>query len=129
MATHPTPQTIVRPPTPELDRLQSDVNSAQTAVNDLQDKLQSIQFSNDAAAEIDQTAVRVVDSPKTSNGRFTSVTKKMAIAFAVAAGVPGLAYLVFLGWIDRTTRNPKEIESRIGVRVVSMIGSLKGERI
>jgi len=129
VATHPTPQTLVRSPAPELDRLQSDVNSAQTDVNDIQDKLQSIQFSNDAAAEIDQTAVRVVDPPKTSSGRFTSVTKKMAIALAAAAGVPGVAYLVFLGWIDRTTRNPKEIESRIGVRVVSLIGSLRADSI
>jgi hypothetical protein len=52
------------------------------------------------------------------------VTKKMAMAIAAAASVPGIAYLVFLGWIDRTTRNPKEIEGRLGVRVVALIGNL-----
>jgi capsular polysaccharide biosynthesis protein len=55
------------------------------------------------------------------------VTKKYAIALAAAAALPGIAYLVFLGWIDRTTRNPKEIESRIGVRVVTTIGSLNAD--
>ncbi|TMC54339.1 MAG: hypothetical protein E6J20_04525 [Chloroflexi bacterium] len=127
LVAHPIQQTIVRTPDPRLDRLESDVQLAQTSVNDLQDKLQSIQFSKDAAAEIDQTAVRTVDPPKTSGGRFTSVTKKYAIALAAAAALPGIAYLVFLGWIDRTTRNPKEIESRLGVRVVTTIGSLSAD--
>lgn len=124
VAAHPIPANTVRPPDPEYDRLASDVQQAQTQVNDLQDKLQTIQFSNDAAAEIDQTALRIVDQPTTSGGRFTSVTKKLAVAMAAGAVLPGVAYLVFLGWIDRTTRNPKEIESRIGARVVALIGSL-----
>ncbi|HEV2140227.1 MAG TPA: hypothetical protein VGT01_03465, partial [Candidatus Dormibacteraeota bacterium] len=126
-AAHPRLTIADLKPDPQLDRLESDVSQAQTSVNDIQDKLQSIQFNRDAAAEIDQTAVRTIDPPTTSGGHFTSVTKKYAIALAVAAVVPGIAYLVFLGWIDRTTRNPKEIESRIGVPVVSTIGSLKDE--
>jgi hypothetical protein len=124
VASHPVPPNTVPPQDPVLDRLQSDVRQAQTQVNDLQDKLQSVQFSYDAATEIDQTALRVIDPPATSGGRFTSVTKKMAMAIAAAASVPGIAYLVFLGWIDRTTRNPKEIEGRLGVRVVALIGNL-----
>jgi hypothetical protein len=124
VASHPVAPNALRAPDPEYDRLQSDLQQAQTQVNDLQDKLQSIQFSNDAAAEIDQTALRIVDPPSTSGGRFTSVTKKMALVIGGGAAVPGIAYLVFLGWIDRTTRNPKDIENRIGVRVVAMIGNL-----
>lgn len=124
VASHPIAQNAIRPPDPEYDRLQSDVLQAQTQVSDLQGKLQSVQFTNDAASEIDQTALRVIDQPKTSGGRFTSVTKKMAIAFGGGAFVPGLVYLVFLGWIDRTTRNPKEIEGRVGVRVVATVGRL-----
>ncbi len=124
VAAHPTPANAIRGPDPELDRLQNDVQLAQAQVNTLQDKLQSIQFSNDAAAEIDQTALRVVDQPSTSSGRFTAVTKKMAIFIAVGAALPGIAYLIFLGWIDRSTRNPKDIEGRIGVRVVVTIGNL-----
>jgi hypothetical protein len=126
-AQHPVPQTVVQSRDPALDSLQNEVSQAQSDVNTIQDKLTSIQFSNDAAAEIDQTAVRVVDPPATSGGRFTSVTKKMAIAIAAASSVPGIAYLVFLGWVDRTTRNPKEIESRIGVRVVTTIGNLDAD--
>lgn len=128
LVNHPIPQTINRPPNPQLDRLQSDVDQAQTEVNGINDKLQSIQFSNDAAAEIDQTALRVIDPPSVSGGRFTSLTKKMALAFGAAAALPGLGYIVFLGWSDRTTRNPKEIESRIGVRVVALIGNLGKEK-
>ncbi len=128
LVAHPLPQTINRAPNPQLDRLQSDVDLAQTDVNSINDKLQSIQFSNDAAAEIDQTALRVIDPPAVSGGRFTSLTKKMALAFAGGAALPGLAYIVFLGWSDRTTRNPKEIESRIGIRVVALIGNLARER-
>lgn len=124
VAAHPIPANTIRPPDPELDRLQQDVQQAQTQVNDLQDKLQQIQFNNDAAAEIDNTALRVVDPPTTSGGRFTSLTKKMAAAIAAVAFLPGLGYLVFLGWIDRTARNPKEIEGRIGLRVVTTIGNL-----
>lgn len=123
VASHPTQPNVVKPPDPEFDRLQSDVQQAQAQVRDLQDKLQTIQFSNDAAAEIDQTALRVIDEPTTSGGTFTQVTKKMAAAIAAGAALPGIAYLVFLGWIDRTTRNPKEIEGRIGVRVVTLIGN------
>ena len=126
-AVHPRLTIADLKPDPELDRLESDVSQAQTSVNDIQDKLQSIQFSRDAAAEIDQTAVRVIDPPAASGGHFTSVTKKYAIVAGAGAALPGIAYLIFLGWIDRTTRNPKEIESRIGVRVVSMIGSLNKE--
>lgn len=124
VAAHPVAPNTIRPADPVLDRLQNDVQQAQTQVNDLRDKLQSIQFSSDAAAEIDQTALRIVDAPTTSGGRFTSVTKKWAIAFALGAAVPGIAYLVFLGWIDRSARNPKEIESRLGTRVVVTIGNL-----
>jgi hypothetical protein len=123
VASHPVPANSVQPPDPEFDRLQSDVRQAQTQVNDLQDKLQSVQFSYNAASEIDQTALRVIDPPATSGGTFTAVTKKLAIAIASGAALPGIAYLVFLGWIDRTTRNPKDIESRIGVPVVALIGN------
>jgi hypothetical protein len=121
---HPIPANTLRPPDPDYDRLQSDVQQEQAKVNDLQDRISTIQFSYDAAAEIDRTALRVIDQPGVSGGRFTTVTKKMALTFGGAAAVPGIAYLLFLGWIDRTTRNPKEIEGRIGVRVVSMIGNL-----
>jgi hypothetical protein len=124
VSSHPYPPNVIRPTDPEFDRLQSDVQQAQTEVSDLQGKLQGIQFSNDAAAQIDETALRLIDPPTTSGGSFTSVTKKMAAAIAAGAAVPGIAYLVFLGWIDRTIRNPKEIEGRIGVRVVALIGSL-----
>jgi hypothetical protein len=129
VASHQYPQNVIRPPDPEFDRLQSDVRQAQTQVNELQDKLQGIQFSNDAAAEIDQTALRVIDPPTTSGGRFTQATKKIAAAIAAGAAVPGIAYFVFLGWIDRTTRNPKEIEGRVGVRVVALIGNLAAKSV
>src|SRR2546427_9050038 len=48
VASHPAQPNVVRPPDPEFDRLQSDVQQAQAQVRDLQDKLQTIQFSNDA---------------------------------------------------------------------------------
>jgi len=124
VASHPLTPNVVRAPDPEYDRLQSDLNQAQAAVSDLQDKLQSVQFTNDAASEIDQTALRVIDPATTSGGRFTSVTKKMVVVFAAVAALPGFAYLIFLGWIDRTTRSPKEIESRIGIRVISTVGNV-----
>lgn len=123
VAAHPTPQTPGQPPDPQLSLLESNVNSAQTRVSDINDKLLNIQFSQDAASQIDQTALRVVDQPTVSGGRFTSTTKKMAMIIGGTAVVPGLLYLTFLGWIDRTARNPKSIEKLIGVRVVSMIGS------
>lgn len=128
-ASHPIQPNTLRPADPEFDRLQSDVQQAQIQVNDLQDKLQGVQFSYDAATEIDQTALRVIDPPATSGGTFTSVTKKLAMAIAAGAAVPGIAYLVFLGWIDRTTRNPKEIEGRTGVRVVSLIGNFTAKPV
>lgn len=121
---HPVPAGQIRQPDPSYDRLKNDVQLAQNEVNDLQTKLQEVQFSYDAAAEIYQKTLRVIDPPGVSGGRFTSVTKKMAITVAGGASLPGIAYLFFLGWVDRTTRNPKEIEGRLGVRVVSVIGSL-----
>src|SRR6202022_2192206 len=117
LAAHPTQQTFVQTPDPQLNRLETNVNSAQTEANGIQDKMLSIQLSSDAASQIDQTAMRVIDQPSVSGGRFTSTTKKMALVIGGAAVVPGLLYLAFLGWIDRTTRNPKSIEKLIGVRV------------
>jgi hypothetical protein len=127
-AAHPMPQTSGQPVDPQLSLLESNVNSAQTRVSDINDKLLNIQFSQDAASQIDQTALRVIDQPTVSGGRFTSTTKKMAMIIGAAAVIPGLLYLGFLGWIDRTARNPKSIEKLIGVRVVSTIGSLNAAR-
>ncbi|TMC13787.1 MAG: hypothetical protein E6J29_05470 [Chloroflexi bacterium] len=127
-AAHPTPQLQVRPPDPAQDRLQSDVNVSQAQVNTIQDKMQNIQFSMEAAGEIDQTALRVIDPPRVKSGRFTSTTKKLALMIGGGAVVPGLLYLFVLGWLDRTARNPRELETRLGVRVVSTIGNLLSEK-
>lgn len=127
LTAHPVPPNTIRPPDAELDRLQSDVHQAQARVVDIQDKLQNVQSSSDAAGQIDETALRVVDPPTVSGGHFTAATKKAAIVSAAVAVLPGIAYLVLLAWLDRTTRNPKEIEGRLGVRVVAMIGSLRSE--
>jgi capsular polysaccharide biosynthesis protein len=62
------------------------------------------------------------------SGRFTSTTKKMAIIIGGGAVLPGLLYLFVLGWLDRTARSSKEIEARLGVRVVSTIGNLLSEK-
>jgi capsular polysaccharide biosynthesis protein len=128
VAGHPTPQVLVKTPDPALDRLQSDVNSAQSQVNGIQDKMQNIQFSAEAAGQIDQTAVRTIDPPRVKSGRFTSTTKKMAMIIGGGAVLPGLLYLFVLGWLDRTARSSKEIEARLGVRVVSTIGNLLSEK-
>ncbi|TMD51917.1 MAG: hypothetical protein E6I85_11835 [Chloroflexi bacterium] len=62
------------------------------------------------------------------SGRFTSTTKKLALMIGGGAVVPGLLYLFVLGWLDRTARNPRELETRLGVRVVSTIGNLLSEK-
>jgi len=132
IATHPgakvdptaSPDTVSDP---ELARLAVSVQQTRGRVTDLQsqiDKDNSIASASTAVFEADP---HIVDQPTVAQGGRLgdrSSLKKAAAAAGVAL-VLGLGYLLILGWVDTTLRNPRDIEHRFRVTVVTSIPELK----
>lgn len=112
---------------PQLANLIQQVQDAQASETSLQNKLDSIELASAAANQIDQTVLRLIDPPHVQGGNFfPSASRKTALIVGGIALIPGFAYLALLAWIDRTIRSPKEIEARLGLRVVT-VPSLMGK--
>jgi uncharacterized protein involved in exopolysaccharide biosynthesis len=111
---------------PELSRLLSTVQQLRTKVSDLQNSLSRDQYVMSVATSVIQSGPRVVDQPQVSGTGLTgdgSSKKKAAIAAGCCLAV-GLAYLFVLAWVDKTARNPRELEKRLEVPVVTTIPRL-----
>lgn len=104
---------------PQLAGLIQKVQDAKNTERNLQDKLDGIRLSSAAANQIDQTVLRVIDPPTVQGGNlFPAASRKTAVIVGGGALLPGLVYLVLLAWLDRKIRSPKEVESRLGLRVI-----------
>jgi capsular polysaccharide biosynthesis protein len=134
LAQHPGDRPSAADPTsvtnPHLANLIQQVQDAQAAQKDLQDKLAGIQLSSAAVNQIDQTTIRVIDPPHLVGGNLLpSGSRKSAAIVAALAVVPGIVYLVALAWLDRTIRGPKEVEAALGLNVVATIPDLRRVRV
>ena len=124
-AAHPQLKPQDAPLVPEFDQLVRNVDQERAAVVRLQDKLEGIQLTDAAVAQIDRTILNVIDPPKVvATDRLSSLPRKqIAIAWiaclALAAGA-----LVLMTWLDRNARDPKELATRLGIRVVATIPDL-----
>ena len=128
LAQHPSVQPNIDtiPLPPEFAVLQQKVNDDQKTLKGFQDRLEGINLASAASDRIEQTILRVIDPPKPMGGSLIpSASRKTALMIGLAALVPGLVYLIALGWIDRTIRSVREIEAKIGARVVATIPSMR----
>jgi capsular polysaccharide biosynthesis protein len=132
IATHPgakvdpttSPDTISDP---ELARLAVSVQQTRGRVTDLQSQIDKDNSIVSASTAVFQADPHIVDQPAVSQGDRLgdrSSLKKAAMAAGVAL-VLGLGYLFILGWVDTTLRNPRDIEHRFRVPVVTTIPELK----
>jgi hypothetical protein len=118
LASHPEVHITDSRLNPDLDSLLRQVDTDKAAVVDLQQKLDSTRLQEAATSETQSTVLRVIDDPRVTGGRLSALPKKnMAIA-AIGALVAGLGVLVFMGWSDRTTREPRELENILHLPVL-----------
>ncbi len=128
IATHPGAKVDGDPTTladPELSRLAVDVQNQRNQVTALQDQIDRDNGILSASTAIIQSGPRVVDPAQVNGGRLgdgTSLKKAMMTGGATLA--LGLVYLLVLSWLDKTLRDPREIEHRFKVPVVAAIPEL-----
>lgn len=109
---------------PELDRLITKVSDDKSAVAGFQSKLDDTRLSNAAVGQLDSTVLKVVDPARTVGGRLNNLPKKQMAMAGVAALALAVAVLLMMVWSDRSTREPKDIESRLRIPVVVTIPDL-----
>jgi capsular polysaccharide biosynthesis protein len=112
---------------PQLTQLQSDLQNQQNHVNDLQNQLSNDNNIVSLSTALIESGPRIVDAPLITRGRPIgdgSGLKLAAITGGVAFGI-GVGYLLLLSWLDKTLRDPREIEHRFKVPVVTTIPELQ----
>jgi hypothetical protein len=124
VAIHPGLKPADSPLIPEFDQLIRNVDNDKSAVATFQQKLDATQLSNAAAGQLDSTVLKVIDPPRTVGGRLNSLPKKQMTLAGIASLALAFAVLVVMVWSDRSTREPKDIESRLRIPVVVMIPDL-----
>jgi hypothetical protein len=104
----------------DLARLMGDVQQNQANANDLQYNLNAVTTMSSASAA---TGPKVIDAPHVSRGGLLGdgTSLKRAGMYAGACVAVGLIYLFALSWVDKTTRDVKELERRLKVPVVATI--------
>jgi hypothetical protein len=109
---------------PDFGKLNSVVDYDRTQVSSFQQKLNDTRLANAAAGQLDSTVFKVVDPARLVGGRLNNLPKKQMAIAGVAALALAVAVLVMMVWSDRSTREPKDIESRLRIPVVVMIPDL-----
>lgn len=107
----------------ELARLMGDVDQSKASVNDIQYSLLTATSTSSASTKLFETGPSVIDSPHISRGGLLGdgTSLKRAGMYAGACMAIGLVYLFALSWVDKTTRDVKELERRLKVHVVATI--------
>lgn len=107
----------------ELARLMGDVDQYKASANDIQYNLLTATSASSASTRLFETGPTVIDSPHISRGGLLGdgTSLKRAGMYAGACVAIGLIYLFALGWVDKTTRDVKELERRLKVHVVATI--------
>lgn len=112
---------------PTLAQLAAAVQQAQNHTSDLQaqvDRDNSVVSTN---IQLIQSGPRVIDPPAVAGSGLLgdhSVLRKAGLAAAGAFAL-GLGYMILLGWLDKTVRDPRDIEHRFRVPVVTTIPELQ----
>ncbi len=112
-----------KPVAPELDVLLRQVDQGTSRVDDLNARLLDVAQSKDETARFAANIATVVDPPQMSQIGFISLKSALRRAALVWLGclAAAAAYLVLLARLDRTARDPRELESRLQVPVLVTI--------
>lgn len=108
---------------PDLARLAADVQQKRNHVNDLQAQIDRNNAVASASTAVFQAGPHVIDKPSVAQAGLLgdrSSLKKAGMAAGAMLAL-GLVYLFLLGWADKTLRDPRDIERRFIVRVVTTI--------
>jgi capsular polysaccharide biosynthesis protein len=124
VATHPSFKTVDAPLIPEFDQLIRNVDHAKSAVATFQQKLDDTKLTDAAVGQLDSTVLKTVDAPRTVGGRLNALPKKQMTITGIASLALALAVLMIMVWSDRSTREPKDIESRLRIPVAVTIPDL-----
>lgn len=128
LGTHPNLRTDPNATTNDIEynRLLLDLRDKQNRVDDLESKLARAQFIASASNQVLEIGPKVVDPPRITRagllGDGTSV--KRALFSAAGCYLVAGGYLLILVLIDKTARDPRELERRLKVPVVVTIPSL-----
>lgn len=107
---------------PTADKLQRDITTDRATVSSLSDKLSQTQLTAAASKMVVDTISRIADPPALDNGNILGAPEtRRALLEAAVSWVVAIAYLALLGWLDRTVRDPQEIERKVHVPVLAII--------
>jgi capsular polysaccharide biosynthesis protein len=112
---------------PELSQLTANVQSTGNAVTSLETQISRNTNIASASTALIQAGPRMVDPPMIQHGGITgdgSGIKKAGETGGAALAL-GLVYLFLLGWLDKTVRDPRDIERRFKLPVVTTIPELQ----
>jgi uncharacterized protein involved in exopolysaccharide biosynthesis len=112
---------------PELARLAADVQTARSTVTNLQEQINRNTNIASASTALIQAGPRMVDPPMIQKGGLTGDGSGLRKAAMTAGAVLalGACYLFLLGWLDKTLRDPRDIERRFKLPVVTTIPELQ----
>jgi capsular polysaccharide biosynthesis protein len=117
---------------PELARLLATRDQLRAKVSDLQTSLDRDRYVSSVSTSVIESGPRVVDPPQVVGTGLTGdgSSKRTAVIAAGCCFAVGLAYLFILAWVDKTARDPREVEKRLQISVVTTIPRLSpAERI
>jgi uncharacterized protein involved in exopolysaccharide biosynthesis len=124
IAAHPTVKSTDAPLIPQYDQLSRNVDTDKGTVATLQQQLDDTKLANAAAVQVDNNVLKVVDQPRIVGGRLNALPKKQMAIAGIACLALAVAVLVIMVWSDRSTREPKDIESRLQIPVAVTIPDL-----
>jgi uncharacterized protein involved in exopolysaccharide biosynthesis len=124
IAAHPTVKTTDAPLIPQYDQLTRNVETDKGTVATLQQKLDDTKLADAAMVQVDNNVLTVMDQPRIVGGRLNALPKRQMVIAGLASLALAVAVLVTMVWSDRSTREPKDIESRLHIPVAVTIPDL-----
>jgi hypothetical protein len=114
-------------PDPALAALLASVQTTKNTTSDLQSQVDRDNTVVAANITRDQSNPRVIDEAAVSGAGLLGDHTVLKKAGVVAGGAfaLGLMYVFLLGWLDKTLRDPRDIERRFKVPVVTTIPELQ----
>jgi capsular polysaccharide biosynthesis protein len=122
--THPSVKATDATLNPEFGQLISTVDGDKSTAAALQQKLNDTKLNKAAIEQLDTTVFKVVDPARTIGGRLNNLPKKQMTIAGIASLALAAAVLLIMVWSDRSTRDVKDIESRVRIPVVVTIPDL-----
>jgi hypothetical protein len=114
----------------EIVRLTGDVTQAQNKYNDTLNKRQDAELSNEQTkADVGQR-LRIVDQPQVPLAPTSGKKKKIMTAgtFLMLGVVLSVGALVLATVLDHTLRTPRDVETRLGIRLLGEVPDAKVRR-